>query len=155
MVDISVQLEIIDEFKKIDEISESLNILKIVINFAITTSASPNDSVSLFMRKIYTEALAKHYESILKAKIIEHGKLKYLKHIWLLLMMKRSVLYTLNGQDPFENLNSNFKHEGEIKLSLKYDHAVKVTLLNVIYQIVTFMLTPLEGDDLQSYGHIP
>jgi hypothetical protein len=156
-LDMGVQLEIIDEFKKIDELSEVLNVLRIVIKYAITTSANPQESIALFIRKIYTESSEKQkqVESLLKTKIIEHGKLMYLKHLWLLLMMKQSVLYTLNGQDPFENLNVNFKHEGEMNFAIKYEYPVKVTLLNVIYQIIEFMLTPLEGDDLQSYGRIP
>ena len=70
-------------------------------------------------------------------------------------MMKRSVLSTLKGQDPFEELSREHFKEGtinELEMVIKYDYTVKVTLLNVVYQIITFMLCSLEGEDLQQYA---
>jgi len=48
-------MEIVDDFKKTNELSEALNVLKIIINYAITTSHDPNELVIKFMEKIYTE----------------------------------------------------------------------------------------------------
>jgi hypothetical protein len=155
-LELSTQIEIVDEFKKIDDLSEALNLLRIIINYALATVPNKDEQIVDFLRKIYTEISLKQAESILKTKIIETGKLKYLKHIWLLLSMKKAVLFSLNNQDPFEALNENFKNtieqENLHKISLiNYDYPVKITLLVVLYQIVIFMMAPLEGEDLQTY----
>lgn len=156
-VEMSVQIEIVDEFKKIDELSEALNMLKIVINYAITTRADAEQTVSSFIRKIYAESAAKHAEQMLKTKIVEHARIKFLKHVWLLLSVKRAVLYTMQGQDPFESLNSGFKEEdpalGQL-VSLRNELPVKLTLLVTLYQIIIFILARQEGSDVQEYGNI-
>ena len=59
-------MEIVDDFKKTNELSEALNVLKIIINYAITTSHDPNELVIKFMEKIYI----KNSETPLKNKVI-------------------------------------------------------------------------------------
>lgn len=143
-----------DEFKKANELSEALNTLKIIINYAITTSARPNETILSFIHKIYTDNLAKQSEIILKSRIIEGCSLAHLKLIWIILTMKRSILYTLNDQDPFDKLNSCFKHGKSDRLSLNYDRSVICSVTGIVYQIIMFVLTTLKGDDLQSYNQI-
>ena len=68
-MDINLQIEIIEDFKKTNELSEALNALKIIINYAMTTSSDPKLSVNQFMKKIYTELEIKSSESVLKNKV--------------------------------------------------------------------------------------
>ena len=68
-LDINLQIEIIEDFKKTNELSEALNALKIIINYAMTTSSDPKLSVNQFMKKIYTELEIKSSESVLKNKV--------------------------------------------------------------------------------------
>jgi len=69
-LDINLQLEIIDDFKIANELSEALNALKIIINYAMTTSSDPKLAIIQFMKKIYTELEIKSSESVLKNKVI-------------------------------------------------------------------------------------
>ncbi len=69
-MDINLQLEIIDDFKIANELSEALNALKIIINYAMTTSSDPKLAIIQFMKKIYTELEIKSSESVLKNKVI-------------------------------------------------------------------------------------
>ena len=59
-------MEIVDDFKKTNELSEALNVLKIIINYAITTSHDPNELVNDFTEKISF----KKSETLLKNKVI-------------------------------------------------------------------------------------
>ena len=68
-MDSITQAEIFNEFKTINEVSEGLNVLKIVINYAKATSASAEERVSIFMKKIYFENSMKNYEMILKLNV--------------------------------------------------------------------------------------
>ena len=49
--------------------SEGLNHLKIVINYAKATSANSEEKVSSFMKKIYRENSMKNFEMILKLNV--------------------------------------------------------------------------------------
>jgi hypothetical protein len=69
-LDINLQIEIIDDFKIANELSEALNALKIIINYAMTTSSDPKLAIIQFMKKIYTELEIKSSESVLKNKVI-------------------------------------------------------------------------------------
>ena len=68
-LDINLQTEIVDDFKKTNEISEALNALKIIINYAMTTSSNSNETVINYMKKIYTELEIKSSEAALKNKV--------------------------------------------------------------------------------------
>jgi hypothetical protein len=96
--DFKLQMEIMNDFKKINDLSEALNKLKIIINYAITTSADSTESIGSFLNKIYTGDLVKQSESILSSKIVENCSLGHLKNVWIILIAKRSILYTLNNQ---------------------------------------------------------
>ncbi len=154
LLDLATQTDLIDEFNKINEISEALNTLKLVINYASTLSADSAETISSFIKKIYSNdpALFKQSEQILKTKIIEKCQLKHLKHVWILLMMKRCILYTINNQDPFDYLNESFKmpahREVEFNLGLLESNSLWVSVLVVLYQIITFDLSLLHGDDI-------
>ena len=64
-----LQLEIFDNFKKIMDLSEALKKLKIIINYAITTSSDPNETIASFLRKIYSGDEVKEAETILSSKV--------------------------------------------------------------------------------------
>ena len=68
-LDINLQIEIIDDFKKTNELSEALNALKIIINYAMTASSNSNEPVINFMKKIYTDLEIKTSEVVLKNKV--------------------------------------------------------------------------------------
>lgn len=152
LLDLVTQCDINDEFKKIDEISEALNIVKIIINYASTLSVRSSESLSSFIKKIYSNDsnLVKHAEQMLKTKIVDKCNLGHLKHIWLILMMKKSIMYTKHNQDPFDYLNSAFKDEIEFDDALKMidTNSLLVSVLLVLYQIITFDLTSLEGESI-------
>ena len=154
LLDLNTQLDLINEFNKINEISEALNTLKVIINYASTLSADSSESIRLFIKKIYSNdsSLFKLSEQILKSKIIEKCQLMHLKHIWLLLMMKRSILYTINNQDPFDYLNAAFKSNMnlEFNLSLLDTNSILISVLFVLYQIITFDLTVLQEDEIDT-----
>lgn len=98
-----IHVEIMNEFEKINELSEALNFLKVIINYAITTSASGELRISQFMERIFANN-ASYLETAMRAmktKISKHGQLKNLKHIWILLMTKRALLFTINEQVKF------------------------------------------------------
>ena len=153
LLDLATQSDLIDEFNKINEISEALNTLKVVINYASTLSADSAESINSFIRKIYSNdpALYKLSEQILKTKIIVKCQLKHLKHVWILLMMKRAILYTVNNQDPFDYLSESFKQtqrDIEFNVGMLESDAVWVSVLTVLYQIITFDLSLLHGEEI-------
>lgn len=152
LLDLTTQIDLIDEFNKINEISEALNTLKVVINYASTLSADSTETINSFIRKIYSndQSLYKLSEQILKTKIIEKCQLKHLKHVWILLMMKRGILYTINNQDPFDHLPESFKTDKPIEFntSLLDSNSVWVSVLVVFYQIITFDLSLLHGEEI-------
>lgn len=141
-LDLATQAEIFNEFKTINEVSEGLNHLKIVINYAKATSANSEEKVSSFMKKIYRENSMKNFEMILKLNISEKCYLKHLKHVCIILMMRKSFFYSLSNQDPFENLNPAFKeYSNETSLLLAFDLILITSLSFVIYQLITYLLS--------------
>ena len=68
-LDVNLQFEIIEDFKKINELSEALNTLKIIINYAMTTSANTDELVSHFIKKIYSDLEIRSAEFFLKTKV--------------------------------------------------------------------------------------
>ncbi|RMZ93472.1 E3 ubiquitin-ligase RNF213-like [Brachionus plicatilis] len=149
---LSEMAQIMDDFKNISEISEALNTLRIIIDYTIVTSLDPNDSLVDFLKKIYSGSLLKQTEAILKAKILEYGRLKNLKVIWILLITKKSILSTISGQDPFESLDDRFKIETMLKLDLNMDKASLISLTVILYQIIDFFLSTKIGDDINIYS---
>lgn len=149
------QAEILDQFKNISELSEALNTLRLIIDYAIVTSFRPNDSLADFLKKIYSDSLLKQTESILKSKILEYAKLKNLKVIWILLAAKKSILSTNSGQDSFETLNDLFKKNSLLKLDLNMDRSSLISLTLILYQIIDLILSPKKGDDIEIYSKIP
>lgn len=55
MLDQLIQLTIFQEFKSIEEVTDALNVLKILINYSKTICGCPNDSLSNLVKKIYLE----------------------------------------------------------------------------------------------------
>lgn len=68
-MDPSIQLQITEEFKKINELSEALNTLKIIINYAATTSVEPNELIAQFIKRIYFDSMVKNSEIVLKSTV--------------------------------------------------------------------------------------
>ena len=68
-MDLTVQTDIFSEFKNVNEISEALNMLKTVINYAKAISADPSEQLVHFMKKIYVDNSLKNFESTLKSNV--------------------------------------------------------------------------------------
>ena len=141
-----VQINLLKEFEQINDISEELNTLKIIINYASTTLINSDASIISFVDKIYpsNQSHQSHQSAkkrIMKSKILENCQLKHLKHIWLLLNIKRSMLYTINNQDPFETLSNAFKKPTKpIRLKVNMDSSMILSVLSVVYQVITIYL---------------
>lgn len=134
------------DYEQINDISEELNILKIVINYASTTAVDSSTTIASFINKIYPSNGVAGTQKMIKSKTLETCELKHLKHIWLLLNVKRSMLYTINGQDPFEMLRDTYKEDKAIKLKVNLDPGLIVSVLSVIYQLVTTCLNTTDED---------
>ena len=91
-------------------------------------------------------------------------------------MMKRSILYTINGKvcasffsiskkyfrffnkisnfhkkkDPFEKLNSCFKINEEVKININFDRSLLISLSIVIFQIIEFTLSSINDEEIRS-----
>lgn len=65
----SVQMGIFNDFGTINEVAEALNELKIVINYARTTSAKCEEVLRDFMQRIYAEITFKSAEVVLKVNV--------------------------------------------------------------------------------------
>lgn len=64
------QIEIMNEFVQVTELSEALNTLKILINYALTTAASGELGLAMFLSRIYTNPdMQKNAETVLKPKV--------------------------------------------------------------------------------------
>ena len=107
LVDEATQKAIYEEFKQINETSEALHVLKTIINFACTTSHNSGIPLFEFIKNVYTQNTT--IDTILKSRIIEYCRLKHLKQIWLIVMMKRAVLFTIASQESFEMLEEMFR----------------------------------------------
>lgn len=136
------------DYEQINDVSEELNILKIVINYASTTAIDSSTTIASFINKIYPSSGCTGGQKVLKSKTVEACELKHLKHIWLLLNVRRSMLYTISGQDPFEMLRDTYKEEKTFRLRVGLDPGLVVSVLSVIYQLVTSCLNTTD-DDLQ------
>lgn len=69
-LDLGTQTVIFKEFKTMNETSEALNIIKIVINYSKAASANSNLSISSFIKKIYADESLRHVELVLKFNVI-------------------------------------------------------------------------------------
>ena len=67
--DPSTQLDVFNDFSKTNEISEALNTLKIIINYARTTFADKDENINQFLKRIYVEGSLKSSELILKSRV--------------------------------------------------------------------------------------
>ena len=96
--------------------------LKIIFNFACTTSHNYSYDIQLseFIKSVYTQNTA--IDTILKSRIIKSSRLKHLKNIWLMLMMKRAVLFTIASKEPFEMLEEMFRE----KISIESQTELKI-----------------------------
>ncbi len=151
-LELSIQVEVFFDFKNINEISEAMNVTKTIINYGKATSAIPNQCLSAFIRRIYSESLIKDIEQIMKSNTMEKCFMKNLKHISVILMMKKALLYTLENQDPFENLHGSFKSNDEINLLIPVNHVFVTSFTSVIFQMVTFQLHLLTDQEFSFYS---
>ena len=62
-------MKIFNEFREISEISDALNMLKIIINYAKTASSAGTENVSKFIARIYTEIHLKTAQATLKFNV--------------------------------------------------------------------------------------
>lgn len=107
----TLMTNIFNDFDTIEQTAEALNVLKILINYAKTTSADKNEYISDFSKKIYISRnieltlksnVSKLYSSKfeLKAydfKIMEQCQLKNFHNLWILISMKKAFLNTINN----------------------------------------------------------
>lgn len=148
------QAKIMDEFKTISELSEALNTLRLIIDYVIVSSVDSNDNIENFLQKIYSSPYLNQAKTILKITILKCGKVNHLKLIWILLATKQSIIGTINGQDPFENLNDIYKIETNLKLDINLERSRLISLTVVLYQIMDLILSFKKGDDIESYSMI-
>ena len=149
LVDEGTQKAIYDEFKQINETSEALHVLKTIINFACTTWNNSDEKLSEFVKKVFPQDSS--VDSILKAKITETCKLKHLKHVWLIIMMKRAVLFTSNGQEPFEMLQKDFRIETDAEFTLPVNSLTFVSIALVFYQFIIRFIYQIKQQDVNSF----
>lgn len=145
MLEDYVQKSIYDDFKNINETSEALHSLKTIINFAVSTSASEEMKLSEFVRAIYANSY-KYTDRVLKINTIETCQLKHLNHLWLILMMKRAVLFSLKDQDTFEFLDDQFRKPfTEPNIILNPQNSISYAL--IVYQLIVFFVSDLMRQD--------
>ena len=155
LLDEGTQKAIYDEFKQINETSEALHVLKTIINFACTTSNDKDIKLSDFVKVVYIQNNS--VDTILKSRIIENCKLMHLKHIWLIVMMKRAVLFTVNDQESFEMLDDLFRKviqdENQMVLKIASNSLTLVSIALVFYQLIVLFIYPLKSyDDKRIYS---
>jgi hypothetical protein len=102
IMDAKNQMDVFNDFKNINQTADALNVLKIIINYARTTSAKGDEIISNFIKRIYLDSTLANYEQILKPNIAFNCELRHLRHIWLILMTKRAYLYTINRTVRYE-----------------------------------------------------
>ena len=141
-----VQMNIFEEFKNINELSETINLVKIMINYARSTSASREESIGKFLRKIRFDQSHRNAENLLKLNITERCALKHMKHVYVILMTKRSLLLSIQDQDPFESLSEAFKAKNEFELKT-FNKNLIIWLTIIINQLVFFRLVTLTEED--------
>jgi hypothetical protein len=115
---LTVQASIFKEFKTISQTAETLNVLKVIMNYAKTTLPDSETTLADFMHTIYFESASTASgstkadsvkESALTTSIADNCQLKHLKLLWLVLMTRKAFLYTVSNLDAFENLSDVFK----------------------------------------------
>ncbi len=151
-LDPSTQAEIFNDFKNVNQVSEALNMLKTVINYGRATAAQAGEEVSVFLNKIYVEHSKRNFEQVLGSKIIENCQMKHLKHVGVILMLKKALLYTFEGQEPFENLNELFKKEHDFEMILSFNSVVTVSLGLLVFQLISSFLNTIVGTELVQYA---
>ena len=57
----------------------------------------------------------------------------------------------LNLKDPFEKLDSVFKNDREVKINLNFDKTLIGSLAFICYQIIEFVLSALNEEELHNY----
>jgi hypothetical protein len=141
-IDSVIQIKIFKEFKDITETSDALNLVKIIINYAKTTSASSDENLKLFIERIYAENNLKTARDALKFNIQDYCQLKHLKNLWIVLMIKKMIFNYRNDQPPFENLHSEFKNVNSV-VKVPFANTNPNTVLSlsvVLFQIIEFQL---------------
>ena len=155
-IDVFMQKSIFEEYKSVQETSEALHMLKTIINFAGTTSVKGDMKLAEFVHMIYVDSTHKNPDQILKAKVTESCQLKHLKHLWIIIAMKRAILFTLNNQDPFELLEEMFRKEtkggGSTDIKNGNDNNT-ISMLLVLYQLVIFFIYKISADDRSLYAN--
>ena len=141
-MDPSIQASIFKDYITINETAEVLSLLNIIINYAITTQPNQATYLSNFVRSIYidpsTMSLRCNSDAVLSTKIIDNCQLKHLKHLWILLMMKKAFLYTVNNLDPFESLGEKFRDQSEIEVEITANPTLTLSLSLVIFQLIEY-----------------
>jgi hypothetical protein len=152
-LDSTVQASIFKEFKTINQTAETLNVLKVIMNYAKTTLPDPDTTLADFMQTIYIESSATATataasstlstadsvkESALTTNIADNCQLKHLKHLWLVLLARKAFLYTVNNLDAFENLSDVFKAVGNSSHDLQTtpNPTVTLSLALVVFQLM-------------------
>ncbi|CAF0704523.1 unnamed protein product [Brachionus calyciflorus] len=144
-IDTSLQSKIFNDLETIEQTADALNILKILINYAKTTASDSDEFIRDLIKKVYIE---RNVETILKSNIIEQCQLKHLHNIWILLMMKKAFLNTVNNMNAFENLNDRFKEPKEIDLNVALDPLKTLSLSFVVYQLINYCSNITSDEDI-------
>jgi len=148
----STQAEIFQNFKNVNHISEALNMLKTVINYGRATSAEPHEEVSGFLKKIYVEYSKRNFEQVLGSKINDVCQMKHLKHLCIILMLKKALLYTFEGQEPFENLNGHFKADSDFDMKFSFNSVVTISFGMLVYQLISSFLSTIFDKEIVQYS---
>jgi hypothetical protein len=61
------------------------------------------------------------------------------------------IIYYFFLKDPFENLNKCFKSDAEVRINLNFDKPLISSLAFICYQIIEFVLSALNEDELNNY----
>jgi hypothetical protein len=141
-LDLIVQASIFKEFKTINQTAETLNVLKVIMNYAKTTLPDADTNLSDYMQTIYIESAssdAMKESATLTPTIVDNCQLRHLKHLWLILMSRKAFLYAVNTLDPFENLSDKFKKIGNSsELQTSLSPTVTLSLAIVVFQLIEF-----------------
>ena len=153
-INIKIQKYFFDQYKTVNEASEHLSALKVVINFSWTTRADGNVYLKEFFDKILKYPGKENYKSIM-----EHFKecqLKHLKHLWIILSAKRALLLNNIDIDPFELLENIFRKpiEGSSKLETKLENNenTRISLILVCYQLIAFFINNIPKEDIEYFA---
>ncbi len=95
-------------FRQPNELNDIISKINVIIDFVISSGCSKDTKIEDYavnVLKMHT------FNENYKSKEIEELSIVYLKSLWDLLNIRRAILLTEHGQDPFDQLNESFKYQ--------------------------------------------